>query len=449
MIYWLAKAKRALCSRHAALVCLTCTVLFFPGAFLSTPLFGQIFWDNLGMGPDFAHPKSLVIEADGSFVIGASPRWGRWSSIFRIDPVSGDRMIVSDDTTGSGPDLRYPGDLVVEADSSIVALDLWRKAVVRIDPVTGDRTIVSDDTTGGGPVFSSPRGLAIEADGSLVVVEKRVLKRVDPVTGERTIISGHTTGSGPNLISSFALAVDADNSIVVLDRSRKAVMRIDPVTGNRMIVSDETTGSGPVFLSPAAVAIEADGSLVVTDEQHLFRRGVSAVVRIDPVSGDRVIVSNDTTGIGPILWAPAALAIEADSSLVVANHYDGAIFDAVAADLMRIDPVSGDRTVFSASSFGIGVEDEVEVPERFSLTGAYPNPFQATTRIGYELQSPYPVELAVYDASGRQVEVLVSLTQPAGLYEASFEAKGLPNGVYFYRLSAGSSTQTGQMVLFR
>ena len=50
---------------------------------------------------------------------------------------------------------------------------------------------------------------------------------------------------------------------------------------------------------------------------------------------------------------------------------------------------------------------------------------------------------------GRQVEVLVSSMQPAGLYEASFEAEGLPNGVYFYRLSAGSSTQTGQMVLFR
>ncbi len=451
MIYLLAKAKRALCSRYAALVCSTCTALFFLGAFLSTPLLGQAllpFGENIGMGPDFSSPQSLAVEADGSLVMGAHPRWGRWSSIFRIDPVIGDRMIVSDDTTGSGPGLLYPSDLVVEADSSIVALDLWRKAVVRIDPISGDRMIVSDDTTGSGPVFSSPRGFAIEADGSLVVAEGSVLIRVDPVTGDRTIISDHTTGSGPNLISSSALALEADNSIVALDRSRKAVMRIDPVSGDRMIVSDDATGSGPVFLSPAALAIEADGSIVVTDER-LFYRGASAVVRIDPVSGDRTIVSNDTTGIGPILWAPAALAIEADSSLVVANHYDGALFDAAAADLVRIDPVSGDRTVFSFSMFGVGIEDETEVPERFSLTGAYPNPFQTATHIGYELQSPYPVELVVYDAVGRQVEVLVSSTQPAGLYEASFEAEGLPNGVYFYRLSAGSSTKTGQMVLFR
>ena len=447
MIYLLAKATRVLCSKYAALVCSTCTVLFFLGAFLPIPLFGQIYWEDIGMGPDFSSPQSLAVEADGSLVMGAHPRWGRWSSIFRIDPVTGDRTIVSDDTTGSGPGLWYPSDLVVEADSSIVALDLWRKAVVRIDPISGDRTIVSDDTTGSGPVFSSPAGLAIEADGSLVIAEERVLKRVDPVTGNRMIVSGHTTGSGPVFSSLVSLAIEADGSLMVVDTD--ALVRVDPVTGNRMIVSDGTTGSGPVLLWPAALAIEADGSLVVADDHRLFYRVASALVRIDPVSGDRAIISNDTTGVGPILFSPSALATEANGSLVVANDYDGGLFDAVASELIRVDPVSGDRTAFSSSSFPIGIEDETEVPERFSLTGAYPNPFQTTTHIGYELQSPYPVELVVYDAVGRQVEVLVSSTQPAGLYEASFEAEGLPNGVYFYRLSAGSSTKTGQMVLFR
>ena len=361
MIYLLAKAERALCSKYAALICSTCTALFFLGAFLSTPLFGQ----NIGTGPDFLFPQGLAVEADGSLVMGATPRYG-YGAIFRVDPVSGDRMIVSDDTTGSGPGLLHSSDLAVEADSSIVVLDRIRKAVIQIDPVTGDRMIVSDDTTGSGPVFSSPGGLAVEADGSLVVV-------------------------------------DTD-----------ALVRVDPVSGDRMIVSDKTTGSGPVFLSPAALAIEADGSLVVTDDHHLFYRVTSALVRIDPVSGDRTIVSNDTTGIGPILWAPAALTIEADGSLVVANHYDGTIADGVAADLVRIDPVSGDRTIFSFSSFSIGIEDETDVPERFSLTGAYPNPFQTATHIGYELQRPSPVELVVYDAVGRQVEVLVSSDAAGG-----------------------------------
>ena len=216
--------------------------------------------------------------------------------------------------------------------------------------------------------------------------------RVDPVSGDRTIVSDDTTGSGPNLLHAIDLVVESGGSIVALDSRRKAVMRIDPVSGDRTIVSDDTTGSGPIFSRPRDLVIEADGNLVMVD-------------------------------------------IDAYAEGMVA--------------LIRIDPVSGDRTVFSFSSVVTGIEDEADVPERFSLTGAYPNPFQATTHIGYELQRPSSVELVVYDAVGRQVEVLVSSTQPAGLYEASFEAEGLPNGVYFYRLSAGSSTKTGQMVLFR
>ncbi len=448
MIYLLAKAKRALCSKYVALTCSTCAVLFFSGDFLSTPLLGQIFdGGEIGTGPAFLFPKSLAVEADGSLLMGAIPRYGS-GTIFRVDPVTGDRIIVSDDTTGSGPGLSGSIDLVVEADGSIAALDLWRKAVVRIDPVSGDRMIVSDDNTGSGPVFSSPNGLVIEADGSLVVADTDALVRVDPVSGDRIIVSDDNTGSGPNLISSFDLAVEADRSIVALDLHRKAVMRIDPVTGDRMIVSDSATGNGPVFLSPAALAIEADGSLVVADDHDLSYRVASALVRIDPVSGDRTIISDDTTGIGPVHFLPTALAIEADGSLVVVADEPGWA-DAVGSALVRIDPVSGDRTVFSYNVVGVGIEDEIEIPERFSLTGAYPNPFQTTTRIGYELQRPSSVELVVYDAAGREVEVLVSSMQPAGLYEASFEAEGLPNGVYFYRLSAGYSTQTGQVVLFR
>ncbi|MXW63521.1 MAG: T9SS type A sorting domain-containing protein [Bacteroidetes bacterium SB0668_bin_1] len=259
---------------------------------------------------------------------------------------------------------------------------------------------MSDDTTGSGPVLSLARGLAVEADGSLVVAymsergpRHRVLMRVDPVSGDRMIISDDTTGSGPNLLHVIDLVVESNGSIVALDGRRKAVMRIDPVSGDRMIVSDDTTGSGPIFSLPSDLAIETDGNFVVP-------------------------------------------------------YYIGAYEEGMVA-LVRIDPVSGDRTVFSFSSVVTGIEDEAEVPERFSLTGAYPNPFRATTRIGYELQRPSSIELVVYDAAGREVEVLVSSMQPAGLYEASFEAEGLPNGVYFYRLSAGYSTQTGQVVLFR
>ncbi len=53
-------------------------------------------------------------------------------------------------------------------------------------------------------------------------------------------------------------------------------------------------GSGPGFLSPFGIAVEADGSLVVVDS------GLEeAVVRVDQVSGDRTIISDASIGSGP------------------------------------------------------------------------------------------------------------------------------------------------------
>jgi len=52
-------------------------------------------------------------------------------------------------------------------------------------------------------------------------------------------------------------------------------------------------GSGPDFVTPHGIAVEADGSLVVVDF------GLEAVVRVDPVSGDRTIISYAVIGWGP------------------------------------------------------------------------------------------------------------------------------------------------------
>ena len=99
---------------------------------------------------------------------------------------------------GSGPDFGDPSDIAVEASGDLVVVDRDLDAVVRVDPVTGDRTIVSDAGTGAGPAFVSPGSIAVEASGDLVVTDPalRAVVRVDPVTGDRTIVSDAGTGAG-------------------------------------------------------------------------------------------------------------------------------------------------------------------------------------------------------------------------------------------------------------
>src|SRR5215207_5413697 len=100
-------------------------------------------------------------------------------------------------------------------------------------------------------------------------------------------------GGGPDFETPTGLAVEADGKLLFTDLSLLAVVRVDPSSGDRTIVSDAGTGSGPDFQSPINLAVEAGGQLVVVDT------GLSAVLRVDPASGDRTVVSDANTGTGP------------------------------------------------------------------------------------------------------------------------------------------------------
>lgn len=218
----------------------------------------------------------------------------------------------------------------IEADGYLVMTDFVLKAVVRVHPITGDRTIVSDSATGSGPAFSGPQGIAVEADGNLVVADQFLdaVVRVDWITGDRTIVSNADVGMGPGLFGvSPDIAVEADGNLLVTNES--SVQRIHPVTGDRTILSGPGPGSGLALVSPAGIAVERDGNLVVTDE------ALNAVFRIDPITGDRTIFSDVNMGTGPALDSPFSIAVEADGNVVVAD----------TGALVRVDPVTGDRSI--------------------------------------------------------------------------------------------------------
>jgi ligand-binding sensor domain-containing protein len=90
-----------------------------------------------------------------------------------------------------------------------------------------------------------------------------------------------------------------------------------------------------------------------------------------------------------------------------------------------------------------------ELPREFRLLQNYPNPFNPSTNIKYELQRSSEVRLTVYDMLGREVSVLVNEKKDAGVHEVKFDGTGLSSGVYFYRLTAGSFTQTRKLVLMK
>ena len=79
----------------------------------------------------------------------------------------------------------------------------------------------------------------------------------------------------------------------------------------------------------------------------------------------------------------------------------------------------------------------------------HPNPFNPTTSIQFTLPQAGHTSLFVYDLQGRTVATLLEGQLDAGPHTATFDAEGLPTGTYLYRITSGSVTETGRMVLLK
>ena len=89
------------------------------------------------------------------------------------------------------------------------------------------------------------------------------------------------------------------------------------------------------------------------------------------------------------------------------------------------------------------------MPSGFRLDQNFPNPFNPSTTIKYELPNSAHVRLSVYDMLGREVLALVNERRDEGVHEVKFDATGLASGVYFYRIQAGNFTQTRRLLLLK
>jgi hypothetical protein len=88
-------------------------------------------------------------------------------------------------------------------------------------------------------------------------------------------------------------------------------------------------------------------------------------------------------------------------------------------------------------------------PDEFKLAQNYPNPFNPTTVISFALNKDTEVTLNVYNLLGEKVSELINEKMGVGSYNVTFNASGLPSGIYFYELSTSSSTIVKKMSLLK
>ena len=110
----------------------------------------------------------------------------------------------------------------------------------------------------------------------------------------------------------------------------------------------------------------------------------------------------------------------------------------------------GDRGWFTGGYTGVKEASSL-VPGQFTLSNAYPNPFNPSAHIEYTIPKNSFVSLKVYNVLGQEVATLVNGIQQPGKYVATFDGgpTAFATGVYFYRLEAGNVSITKKMLLLK
>jgi len=112
-----------------------------------------------------------------------------------------------------------------------------------------------------------------------------------------------------------------------------------------------------------------------------------------------------------------------------------------------------DMGAYGGGATGIptSVDDDniVPTPSEFFAVSSYPNPFNATTTISYQLPEDSHVTIEIFDDLGRKVTTLLNTVQSAGSHGVDWNAKNIASGLYFYRIQAGNYEITRKMALLK
>ena len=201
---------------------------------------------------------------------------------------------------------------------------------------------------------------------------------------------------------------------------------------------------------------DAKGAKVtVSDLRAALEGSVPDTVYLD--AGHPTTTQTGTIFDPEITLSAAVSQVNAGGTIkIVKGTYSGNI--TISKSLTLKAPVG--RVTIGGSGAGLAAKDGDEAksqeadtpndtPKHVRLLGNYPNPFNPTTEIRFELLEATHVALVVYDVLGRKVTQLLDQTLETGHHNVRFDASRLPSGVYFYYIEADDITRTEQMVLVK
>jgi hypothetical protein len=203
-----------------------------------------------------------------------------------------------------------------------------------------------------------------------------------------------------------------------------------------------TTGDGLVHIDWNAPAETGKG---MASKRKFFRMGQGRAGEVPALTGYNVYRLPDG-GVWALIAHKDTVSAYIDSAVTPGNtyyYYVTAIYDigqSYRTDIHMISPT-------------VGIAEE-GLPKRFGLDRNYPNPFNPSTVIGYQLPVNSKTVLRIYNALGQEVRTLVDGAMPAGYHRVTWDGRDqnghrVASGVYIYRLEAGSFKRVRKMLMVK
>ena len=204
----------------------------------------------------------------------------------------------------------------------------------------------------------------------------------------------------------------------------------------------ESVPSAGAYLSTDTVAVNEGwnliGSLSAPIPVSSIGSDTAGIITSDffGYAGSYVITDSITPGEG--YWVKVSRA----GSLILSTAATASFQTLRVVHIEELPPAPPDDRL-DAGSTGLG-------PHKFSLEQNYPNPFNPLTTIRYSIPTDSRITLVIYNLLGEEVAKIVDGVQHAGLHEVTWPgAAGVPSGVYYYRLTAGSNVETRKLLILR
>ncbi len=238
--------------------------------------------------------------------------------------------------------------------------------------------------------------------------------------------------------------------------------------GNTMLLAGQTLNGTPLdlytvnpdsqrveyYLEVPGVANEALKGIGVVPIYDTYYSVLTCLLQHP--TGDRVAGFELQTYVPFAEYTPQEFTIGPDETqdITVTLDYVGYDNGVYAANLIATHNTLEEVTVMPVlMTVAVGVEfedDQVELPNEFALHAPYPNPFNSTTVVGFDLPRNEVVSLIIYDVLGREVANLAHQQFTAGTHKLSFNGARLASGMYFVRMKTDNGfVQSRKMLLLK